>query len=144
MADPVTTVQDIYAAFGRGDVPAILQTLDENVAWESWTDHFGGKSGVPWLLERRGRAGAGEFFGVIGSQLVVRDFQVHGLMAGPSQVGAEITIEVEVKATGRRFRDEELHLWTFGPHGLVTRFRHYVDTAKHIWAGGGADPRRGV
>jgi ketosteroid isomerase-like protein len=136
MADLVATVQHIYAAFGRGDVPTILEALDEQVAWESWTDHFGGKSGVPWLIERRGRAGAGEFFTVIGRDIVVRGFEVHSLMAGPSQVAAEITIDVDVKATGRSFRDEELHLWTFGANGLVTRFRHYVDTAKHIWGSG--------
>jgi hypothetical protein len=30
-----TTVADIYAAFGRGDVPAILDTLADGVAWGS-------------------------------------------------------------------------------------------------------------
>lgn len=25
------TIQDVYAAFGRGDVPAILSVLDENI-----------------------------------------------------------------------------------------------------------------
>lgn len=27
-------VQTIYAAFGRGDIPAILEQLDDNVDWE--------------------------------------------------------------------------------------------------------------
>jgi ketosteroid isomerase-like protein len=33
---------------------------------------------------------------------------------------------------GRRLRDEEMHLWTVNAAGRVTRFRHYLDTAKHI------------
>ncbi len=39
-----------------------------------------------------------------------------------------IDIELVVKLTGRRIRDLELHLWTFGANGLATRFRHLVDT----------------
>ena len=40
---------------------------------------------------------------------------------------------------GGRFADEELHLWTFDDAGRVTRYRHYVDTAKHIAAASGVD-----
>ncbi len=28
------TVQDLYAAFGRGDLPAILDKLSDDVVWE--------------------------------------------------------------------------------------------------------------
>jgi hypothetical protein len=35
-----------------------------------------------WLLPRRGRAGAAEFFGLLGSMLVVRDFRVLAMMDG--------------------------------------------------------------
>lgn len=30
------------------------------------------------------------------------------------------------------------HLWSFNDAGRVVRFRHYLDTAKHIWAAGRA------
>jgi ketosteroid isomerase-like protein len=32
-------VRGIYDAFGRGDIPAILETLSEDVAWEQWEDN---------------------------------------------------------------------------------------------------------
>jgi len=51
-----------------------------------------------------------------------------------NQVAAEFEIEFEVPDTGRRVRDQEIHLWTFDDHGQVTRLRHYADTAKHIAA----------
>ena len=35
---------------------------------------------------------------------------------------------------GGRYRDEEIHLWTFDNAGKVVRLRHYTDTAKHIAA----------
>lgn len=31
---PIETVQQIYAAFGRGDVPFILSQLADDVEWE--------------------------------------------------------------------------------------------------------------
>lgn len=136
MADLLETVQAIYGAFGRGDVPAILSYLHDDVAWESWADNTAARAGVPWMQARRGRAGAGEFFALVFRDLKVRDFQVRSMMAGPSQVAVEVVIEAEVAATGRVYRDEEIQLWTFDDQGRVTRLRHYLDTAKHIAAAG--------
>ena len=57
-------------------------------------------------------------------------------MSSDRQVVAQITIDWTLPGGGR-LRDEELHLWTFGPDGRVVAFRHYVDTAKHIRAAAG-------
>ena len=54
-------------------------------------------------------------------------------MEGGNQVAAETVIEA-VLPNGNVLSDEELHLWTFDADGKVCRFRHYVDTAKHIAA----------
>ena len=130
MADLTTIARAIYDAFGRGDIRGILQHLADDVAWESWADNQAQKAGVPWMKSRRGKAGAAEFFGVVG-QFKIHDFQVHAIMAGGNQVAAEFTIEATVPS-GKRYRDEEMHLWTFNDAGKVVRLRHYTDTAKHI------------
>jgi ketosteroid isomerase-like protein len=41
MSRNLETVKQIYAAFGRGDIPAVLNTLanDVDVAWEAWADN---------------------------------------------------------------------------------------------------------
>jgi ketosteroid isomerase-like protein len=135
MGDHVATVASIYEAFGRGDVAAILAALSEDVRWEEWADNQAQASGVPWLLARRGKAGALEFLGIVGT-LKIHDFQVLSLLAGGNQVVAEVVIDATVP-TGVRFRDEELHLWTFDDSGKVVRLRHYVDTAKQIVAARG-------
>src|SRR3954451_5457164 len=49
------TVGAIYEAFGRGDVPAILERLAEDVAWDPWPDNFAQRAGVPHLVARHGR-----------------------------------------------------------------------------------------
>jgi uncharacterized protein len=58
------------------------------------------------------------------------------IVGGERQVAAEVAIDFTVPATGRRCRDEELHLWTFAGDGKLVRMRHYLDTAKHLWAHG--------
>lgn len=135
MSDHLKTVTSIYEAFGRGDVPAILATLSDQVQWETWAENSAQRAGVPWLKPQTGKAGAGQFFEII-RHFTIHNFQVLSLMGGESQVAAEILIDATVP-TGVRFRDEEMHLWTFDASGKVTRFRHYVDTAKHIAAARG-------
>lgn len=130
------TTQQIYDAFGRGDVPAILERLAPDVAWEDFADSTAQAAGVPSLARRNGPDEVAGFFQLIGSgDLVVSEFQVLGLIGGTgNKVVAECAIEATVTATGKTYRDEELHLWTFDDDGRVASLRHYVDTAKHIAA----------
>jgi uncharacterized protein len=126
----IATVQAIYEAFGRGDVPSILEHLADDVAWESWADNSAQKAGVPWLLPRTGKAAVAEFFG-IAATMGITEFTVLGLLEGGNEVAAPFVIAADVPG-GQPYRDEEIHLWTFNDAGKVTRLRHYVDTAKHI------------
>jgi len=135
------TVGTIYEAFGRGDVPAILEHLADDVAWDEWPDNFAQRAGVPHLMPRRGRNDAAGFFGVIGDMTVL-GFEVLDVIGDGRQVVAEIRASFALSGGGR-FADEELHLWTFGDDGRVVRFRHYVDTAKHIAASRGEDTLAG-
>ena len=135
MSKALETVQAIYAAFGKGDIPAIVELLDDQVAWEAWEDNSAQKAGVPWLRGGTGKAAALAFFQVIGA-FKFEDFQVLGLMAGDRQVAAEVLVDL-VLPGGKRVRDEEMHLWNLNDRGRVVRFRHYLDTAKHIAAAAG-------
>ena len=131
----IDTVKEIYAAFGRGDVESILEKMSDDVRWEEWTDNTGQKTGVPWLKPRRGKDGVADFFRLI-SEFTVRDFQVLSLMGGGNQVAAEFVFEADAPPHGRRYRDEEIHLWSFDDQGKVVRLRHYLDTAKHMAVAG--------
>ncbi len=137
MSAHLKIVSAIYDAFGRGDIPGILEHLSADVRWEEWADNTAQKAGVPWLQPRNGKMDVPEFFKIIrGFKLT--DFRVLSLMSGGNQVAAEIIIEVEIPETGQRLRDEEMHLWTFDERGKVIRLRHYTDTAKHMAAAGKA------
>jgi ketosteroid isomerase-like protein len=127
------TINQIYQAFGKGEVHTILECLADNVAWEQWSDNSSQKAGVPWMQARQGKEGAFEFFKIVGG-FNVKDFQILSVMANNTQVAVECVFEADVPSTGGHYRDEEIHLWTFNEEGKVVRLRHYSDTAKHIAA----------
>lgn len=134
MTDNLKTVQELYACFGSGDIPGLIEKMDDNVQWEAWADNSAQKAGVPWMLPKHGKAGVLEFFQGLGAALTIKDFQVLSIMDGGQKIAAEFVIEAEVLGTGKTYRDEEMHLWTFNDAGKVIRLRHYLDTHKHIEA----------
>ena len=133
----IDTLRSAYAAFGSGDIPAILDLVSDEIAWEEWSDNSAQKAGVPWFEARSGRDGAAAFFESL-SAMEINDFQVLNLMEGGSQIAATIKMDFTVKETGERVSDEEIHLWTFDDAGKISGMRHYADTAKHIKAAKGS------
>lgn len=130
------TVLEMYAAFGRGDVPAILEHLAPDVEWE----YDASPTEVPWLQPRQGRSGAAEFFASLGN-LEFHRFEVRIVLEEGTTVVALIDLEATVRKTGLRVQElEEVHIWHFGDDGLVARFRHRADTLKHLraWQGSSA------
>lgn len=133
------TVTELYDAFGRGDVPAILARLADDVAWEDWRDNWAQRAGVPGMARRTGPAEVADFFALVGSW-TLHEFAVLDVIGDGRQVVAEVRAEFSMP-NGGRFLDEEIYLWTFDESGRVVRLRHYVDTAKHIAASRGEDTR---
>ena len=124
-------IRAIYAAFGAGNVPAILEHVSEAVEWEYSNP---GAGSVPWLQPRRGRQGAAAFFASLGA-LEFRKFNPHTIVAGENVVLALVDVEFVVKATGRVIREEnEIHVFHCDERGQVIRMRHGVDTAAHVAA----------
>ena len=123
----IPTVQSIYAAFGQGDIPAILGHLAEDIEWEySIAD-----AGVPWLQPRKGRAAVPKFFESLDA-LDFQKFQPKTLLESGNVVVALIDLAVVVKATGRPIVEEDdVHIWQFDSQGRVTKFCHRLDTHRH-------------
>lgn len=121
---PVDTVQQLYAAFGRGDIPAILSQLADDVEWE-----YGAfPNPVPWLQPRHGKAGAGAFFASLGA-LDFHVFEPQHLMGDAHTVIGVVRVEATVRASGKRVVEVgEVHLFHFNEAGQVQRFRHACDT----------------
>lgn len=123
----LAAVQGIYAAFGRRDVPAILDYLADDVVWEYGLT----STDVPWLQPRRGRHAVAGFFESLGGVDFAR-LEATTFLESGSTVVVLLQLEATVKATGRPVVEEdEVHIWHFDDAGRVARFRHRVDTLQH-------------
>jgi ketosteroid isomerase-like protein len=130
-------VEGIYQAFGRGDVPAILGQLADDVAWDHWPEGNGAQqAGLPIMQERKGREAVLGFFEAVGGGLDVHNFQVQRIVDGGDVVIACVRMDCTIRSTGSHLVDDEVHVWEFDHDGKVVRFRHVVDTAKHVAAWG--------
>jgi ketosteroid isomerase-like protein len=137
------TVMGIYEAFGRGDVPAILDVLADDVTWDGdWPDSFAQRDGsIAYMAPRRGVNQVADFFAAA-AELTIHDFRVGDVLVGADKVAVTVVMDATVPSGGR-YRDEEVHLWTLGADGRVTALRHYTDTAKHLAAARGEDTTTG-
>lgn len=131
----VETMQQIYEAFGRGDVPAILARLAEDVRWEGWpTRNAAQDRDVPYMRARNGREAVAGLFRDLQEDVELSSFDPHAFLEGEDRVAVLIEVDLTVRSTGKRLRDEEIHLVEFGPDGRVASLRHFLDTAKAIEA----------
>lgn len=131
----VETVQDIYAAFGRGDVPAILARLADDVQWEYAT----AANPIPWLQPLTGRDQVPRFFEALASHIEITRFEVAKIFGDASTVVDLVHLEYTARATGRKVQEtDEVHIWHFNAAGQVQRFRHRADTLLQAWSIGKA------
>jgi hypothetical protein len=117
-------VQSLYAAFGRGDIPFILAHCDESIFWSS-NDASGV---VPWGGTREGRKAVPAFFDALAANLDFEIFDPRRYAADGDLVFVHGRTVATVKATGRRFDMQWVHLFTVDG-GRVMRFEEFYDTA---------------
>lgn len=123
----VDTVKQIYEAFGRGDIPAIIGTLDSNVEWDTESS----TPGVPWLQPRRGAANIPAFFASL-APLSFQRFEPHTFFDNGKTVFVLVGFDVTHVPSGKQYTiPNEGHLWVFNDAGKVVRYQHVTDTALH-------------
>jgi len=119
----IDTVKIVYGCFAKGDIAGILDLLDPAVEWEH---DWGGRT-LKWYQPRRGRDAVPGFFQTLQDFEFVR-FEPYAFLSGDNMVAVPVRLELVCKANGKRIRDLEMHLWTFGSDGKVKAFRHVCDT----------------
>ena len=115
VAQNVDVVQQGYEAFGRGDIPAVLELLTDDVEWT-----MQGPSVIPFAGTFRGREGIAEFFTLLDETLEFEQFEPRKF------VGQDDTVVVVgyerglVKPTGRMFEQEWAHVYTLRDGKIAT------------------------
>lgn len=121
----VEVLKGAYEAFGRGDVPAVLGAMTDDIEWyEAEGMPYGG-------LYHGGEAVVQNVFGPITTD--IPDFTV----APEDFIGSGDTVAVVVrytgtgKATGKELDLRVVHVWDVRD-GKIARFRQFADTAKFL------------
>ena len=122
MNDPLTIVQTAYAAFGRGDVPAMLGMMSDSFALK-----FHGDRAAPYTASIVGKGQMAEWFGAVAQADHFEVFEPREFFAGPEHVtvlGWERTV---TQPGGGSFECEWVHVWTVKA-GLITRLWGMLDS----------------
>jgi uncharacterized protein len=119
MGTNAAVIEGAYAAFARGDIPAVIDLVDDNVEWSS-------PATLPQGGAFHGKAGVGNFFQAIGGAWSELTLDVESV----SEAGPDVVIGV-VRADGALRNGGPsgygaTHVFTVRS-GKVVRFREYVD-----------------
>lgn len=131
----VRLIRDLYDAFSRGDIPAVLNLLDPeaDLAFEA-------PATIPWAGNRHGREGWAKFFQTIGENADEITLQMEPFAAQGDNVVTVGRYQARVKLTGKRIDSPLVHLWTMR-NGKVVKCQELTNTAAEaaaFTAGAGA------
>ena len=118
-------VRGVYQAFGRGDVPAVLGAMADDIEWHE-------AEGMPYGgVYHGGEAVAQNVFGPITQDVV--DFAVTAkeFIASGDAVAAVVRYTGTGKATGKQLNLPVVHVWDVRD-GKLAQFRQFIDTAKFL------------
>ena len=117
-------VQTAYEAFGRGDMPTLLDLLADDIEWVSPGD----PNDDPNAGTFQGKDAVLGWFGGLASTIDFAKFEPREFIAQNDKVVSLVYAEQTARDTGRAFVNHEAHVWTVG-NGKVARFQIYYDTA---------------
>jgi hypothetical protein len=123
MSQPVQIVQAMYEAFGRGDVPALVAMLSDDVEWI-----HRGEIGVPYMGRFVGKEAVAKWFGLVAEADDIQAFEPREFLAGPDHVTVLGWERTRALPAGKVFETDWVHVFTVRG-GKCTRFIGTYDTA---------------
>ena len=108
-------VQQIYAAFGRGDIEGIIDLMDPQVCWIT-----PGPPDMPSAGTRYGHAAVREFFDTLMKLVEISDFVPKHFLAQGDIVTVLGTDTERVKATGKAVAFRWVHIFVVRSGKIVT------------------------
>lgn len=125
------TVHELYSAFQRGDLTAILARVADDV--DRRNDQVASHE-CPWNGDFSGKAKLPGFFTTLADNLDITVFDVRATVASGALVAVHLRIESNVRKNGRQLKNDVVHLWGFNAAGQLTSYRHFNDTAAELAA----------
>jgi steroid delta-isomerase-like uncharacterized protein len=123
-AENVAVVSELYANFGKGDVPAVLAAMDSSVVWNE-AEGNALADGNPYIGPEAVLKGVFERVLAGFPNFTLNDIVLHNIEN--DQVLATLRYKGTNKSTGKDLNAQAAHLWTL-KDGKIVAFQQYVDT----------------
>lgn len=115
-------ITKIFEAFGRGDVPFILDQLTDDARFVGHLD-----ATVPWAGAYTGKQEVARYFQAMGTSIEVGAHPVTTIVAQGDTVVATGDVSFTVRASGRAGSSEWVYIFTLAD-GRVRSFDQFNDT----------------
>lgn len=126
--DNIITTQKLFEAFGAGDVPGILEYVNDDIVIE-----FYGPPTIPYAGIYRGREAARGFFETVLSSVEIHQFEPQEMLADADKVVVTGHLNLKAISTGGVIDSDFVHVITL-TNNKWSRFRDFMDTAKAVAA----------
>jgi uncharacterized protein len=121
----IKTIQQVYEAFARGDVPAMLEAVTDDVDWASET----ASTVAPWYGPHHGKQAVADFFVAFGTAMEVEEFTPVSIAANESDVLTVVRFRARSRATGKVAAMDLHHYFVF-QEGKIAYYRGTEDSAQ--------------
>lgn len=118
-------VRRFYEAIGRGDEPAIMDCLDDDIVFELPQDEH--SCIIPALGTKRGHEEVADAFRVRGETTEVLACEIRDYVAQDDRACAVVCTKARCRATGQDFEIEDMHHLTVNGAGKIARWKVYFD-----------------
>lgn len=113
-----------YEFFKAGDIESLLDLIADDATWESPQNE-----NVPHSGKRRGKQQILEFMSLINENSENLHFEPREFFAQGNKTVVLGNYRWRVKATGKEYTTDWVHVSTFNDEGKMTSFKEYLDTA---------------
>lgn len=117
-------VKEGYANFLQGNIPALLDSLSDNIEWE-----LPASAHVDFAGKFKGKDGVLSFFENVANNNDISEFAVDTYIADGDNVVALGHLSATAKNTGKTSSNKWAHAWQL-KDGKVVKHYEYADTAE--------------
>ena len=132
MSDNVAVVREFFATLEKGDLPGVIQFVEEEIDWQSPVTRSHPPE-IYWSAIRRTRQEVAAFFNELGQNVKPENFELFKISAQDDRVVVEGKNKGTVRKTGRTYEHEWVMIFSIRDNKIF-RFRHYYDTADLVGA----------
>ena len=123
----IQLVKDVYSAIARGDVQTVLNSLADNVDWQSPVTNIVSEP-ISWAKPRKNRDEVKAFFRELFEKVKILDMKPITFIAQDDRVVVEGTLRGIVNSTNREYLFNWVMVFTI-KNGKCVRMHNYGDTA---------------